>query len=162
MQIDFTKILLDFKSIPRKKRKKTFMEISGYPHYENVASNILKFYLDPSNEHGLKDLVLNSLLHLIDEDFQFDNDFEQIEVYREHKTIEENRLDLVILTDNYAIGIENKVKEIGLNAEFSRLPEAMEYRETLAILEKLNSQETPKTVDEIIAEEFPMSLTKNE
>lgn len=109
MQIDFTKILLDFKSIPRKKRKKTFMEISGYPHYENVASNILKFYLDPTNEHGLKDLVLNSLLHLIDEDFQFDIDFEQIEVYREHKTIKENRLDLVILTDNYAIGIENKI-----------------------------------------------------
>ncbi len=55
--------------------------------------------------------------------------------------------------------IENKVKEIGLDAEFSRLPEAMEYRETLAILEKLNSQVTPKTVDEIIAEEFPSSLT---
>lgn len=56
--------------------------------------------------------------------------------------------------------IENKVKEIGLDAEFSRLPEAMEYRETLAILEKLNSQVTPKTIDEIIAEEFPSSLTK--
>jgi hypothetical protein len=55
--------------------------------------------------------------------------------------------------------IENKVKEIGLDAEFSRLPEAMEYRETLAILEKLNSQVAPKTVDEIIAEEFPSSLT---
>jgi predicted nucleic acid-binding Zn-ribbon protein len=58
--------------------------------------------------------------------------------------------------------IENKVKEIGLDSEFSRLPEAMEYRETLAILEKLNSQVTPKTVDEIIAEEFPSSLTQNE
>jgi DNA repair exonuclease SbcCD ATPase subunit len=58
--------------------------------------------------------------------------------------------------------IENKVKEIGLDAEFSRLPEAMEYRETLAILEKLNSQVIPKTVDEIIAEEFPSSLTQNE
>jgi hypothetical protein len=56
--------------------------------------------------------------------------------------------------------IENKVKEIGLDAEFSRLPEAMEYRETLAILEKFNSQVTPKTVDELIAEEFPSSLTK--
>lgn len=56
--------------------------------------------------------------------------------------------------------IESKVKEIGLEAEFSRLPEAMEYRETLAILEKLNSQVSPKTVDEIIAEEFPSSLTK--
>jgi len=54
--------------------------------------------------------------------------------------------------------IENIVKEIGLDAEFSRLPEAVEYRETLAILEKLNSQVTPKTVDEIIAEEFPSSL----
>jgi chromosome segregation ATPase len=56
--------------------------------------------------------------------------------------------------------IELKVKEIGLEAEFSRLPEAMEYRETIAILEKLNSQVIPKTVDEIIAEEFPNSLTK--
>lgn len=58
--------------------------------------------------------------------------------------------------------IEKKVKEIGLDAEFSRLPEAMEYRETLAILEKLNSQVTSKTLDEIIAEEFPSSLTQNE
>lgn len=54
--------------------------------------------------------------------------------------------------------IENKVKEIGHDAEFSRLPEAMEYRETLAILEKLNSQIKHKTVDEIIAEEFPSIL----
>jgi hypothetical protein len=58
--------------------------------------------------------------------------------------------------------IENKVKDIGLDAEFSRLPEAMEYRETLAILEKLNSQVPPKTVEEIIAEEFPSSLTEYE
>lgn len=57
--------------------------------------------------------------------------------------------------------IEAKVKEIGLDADFSRLPEAMEYRETLAILEKLNSQVKPKTVDEIIAEEFPNSLLLN-
>lgn len=54
--------------------------------------------------------------------------------------------------------IEQKIKEIGIDAEFSRLPEAMEYRETLAILEKLNSQVVPKTVDEIIAEEFPGAL----
>lgn len=85
------------------------MEISGYPHYENVCSNVLQFYLDPKNEHGLKDLVLNSLLHLLDRDFKFDNDFEAIEVYREHKTIAENRLDLLILTENYSIGIENKI-----------------------------------------------------
>ncbi|TCN62736.1 PD-(D/E)XK nuclease superfamily protein [Acetobacteroides hydrogenigenes] len=85
------------------------MEICGYPHYENVCSNILQFYLNPNNDHGLRDLVLSSLLKLIDTDFKFDNDFEEIKVYREYKTIKDNRLDLLILTENYAVGIENKI-----------------------------------------------------
>ena len=55
--------------------------------------------------------------------------------------------------------IEQQIKDIGIEAEFSRLPEAMEYRETLAILDKLNSQVPIKTVEEIIAEEFPSTLT---
>jgi hypothetical protein len=55
--------------------------------------------------------------------------------------------------------IEQQVRQIGLNAEFSRLPEAMEYRETLAILDKLNSQTELKTVDQLIADAFPSSLT---
>lgn len=55
--------------------------------------------------------------------------------------------------------IEEQIKKIGIEAEFSRLPEAMEYRETLAILDKLNSQVPVKTVEEIIAEEFPSTLT---
>lgn len=55
--------------------------------------------------------------------------------------------------------IEKQIKEIGIEAEFSRVPEAMEYRETLAILDKLNSQVPIKTVEEIIAEEFPSTLT---
>ena len=55
--------------------------------------------------------------------------------------------------------IEQQIKVIGIEAEFSRLPEAMEYRETLAILDKLNSQVPIKTVEEIIAEEFPSTLT---
>jgi hypothetical protein len=54
--------------------------------------------------------------------------------------------------------IEQKTKEIGLEAEFSRLPEAMEYRETLAILAKLNSKEPSQSLEEIIAEEFPNNL----
>ena len=55
--------------------------------------------------------------------------------------------------------IEQQIKVIGIEAEFSRLPEAMEYRETLAILDKLYSQVPIKTVEEIIAEEFPSTLT---
>jgi hypothetical protein len=55
--------------------------------------------------------------------------------------------------------IEKKTKEIGLETEFTRLTEAMEYRETLAILEKLNSTVEHKTLDQRIADEFPSSLT---
>ena len=54
--------------------------------------------------------------------------------------------------------IESKIAELGFEAEFTILPEAMQYRETLAILEKLNSTQNAKTIEEIIAEEFPKAL----
>jgi len=57
--------------------------------------------------------------------------------------------------------IEKKVNEIGIAAEFTKLPEAMEYRETLAILQKLNSQIEQKTVEQLIEEEFPSTLKTN-
>jgi phage-related minor tail protein len=54
--------------------------------------------------------------------------------------------------------IEIKVKSLGLECEFIRVPEAMEYRETLAILAKANSSEPEKTIEELIESEFPTSL----
>ncbi|MCC9020418.1 DUF4041 domain-containing protein [Flavobacterium lipolyticum] len=54
--------------------------------------------------------------------------------------------------------IEQKIDELGFEAEFTILPEAMQYRETLALLEKMNSTEETKTIEEIIAEEYPNSL----
>ncbi len=82
--------------------------------------------------------------------------------YELHKAFAKNKVNMLNYRKeffNVTIDeIENKVKEIGLEAEFSRLPEAMEYRETLAIIDKLNSQIKQKTVDQIIAEEFPNSL----
>tara|TARA_B110000238_G_C16094156_1_gene425253 strand:- start:278 stop:1606 length:1329 start_codon:yes stop_codon:yes gene_type:complete len=54
--------------------------------------------------------------------------------------------------------IENQIKESGIETEFTKLPEAIEYRETLAILQKMNSTETEKTIDQEIEDEFPSSL----
>lgn len=56
--------------------------------------------------------------------------------------------------------IEQKIKELGVDVEFHKIPEAIEYRETIAILEKLKTQEKQKTIDEMIAEEFPSSFTR--
>ncbi|POY37137.1 hypothetical protein C3K47_08755 [Solitalea longa] len=46
----------------------------------------------------------------------------------------------------------------GLQTEFIMPPEAMEYRETVAILARMDTKEVT-TVEQIIAEEFPISLT---
>lgn len=54
--------------------------------------------------------------------------------------------------------IESKITELGFDAEFTILPEAMQYRETLALLEKMNSEEGIKTIEDIIADEYPNSL----
>ena len=54
--------------------------------------------------------------------------------------------------------IEQKAKEIGLSTEFIRIPEANEYKETMALLEKLNSNIESKTIEQMVAEEFPNSL----
>ncbi|WP_299156821.1 DUF4041 domain-containing protein [uncultured Tenacibaculum sp.] len=54
--------------------------------------------------------------------------------------------------------IETQIKETGIEAEFTKLPEAIEYRETLAILQKMNEPDTQKTVQQEIEEEFPSSL----
>ncbi len=57
-----TKLLDEFKKLPgRVERPRTFMEIAGYPHYENACSNILAFFMDPEEPHGLGTLVLDAL-----------------------------------------------------------------------------------------------------
>lgn len=55
-------LLVHFRRLPdRIERPPTFMEIAGYPHYENACSNILAFFMDPGESHRLENLVLNAL-----------------------------------------------------------------------------------------------------
>ncbi len=83
------------------------MEIAGYPHFENVCSNILSFYLQPSNEHGFGTLFLDVLATLIDTEIEIDG--QAVDIRREELTDNQNRIDLVIESDNYIVGIENKI-----------------------------------------------------
>ena len=47
-------------------RRKNIIDIAGYPNWENVNSNILEFYFNEEEEHGLGRLFLNSLLEVIE------------------------------------------------------------------------------------------------
>lgn len=86
----------------------TFMEIAGYPHLENVCSNILSFFLTTDECHRMGDLLLRSLLMAAGQ--QLDQIcFQDVVVKRENRTDQMKRIDLLIESDHFIIGIENKV-----------------------------------------------------
>ncbi len=95
----------EFKSTP-----KTFLEIAKQPHYENVISNIYAFFLDPSEEHGLEDLFINSLIKCLNEKKGsiWIEDFSEFEIHTEY-SIKGGRIDILLLSAESAIIIENKI-----------------------------------------------------
>ncbi len=104
----FENLLRKFRKLPSKrKRSRTFMEISGYPYFENVCSNILQFYFTPDEEHGFGHLLVDSMGKLLWPDFP--ESTAEIEVRREETTTSNKRIDLVIEGADYVIGIENKI-----------------------------------------------------
>lgn len=86
----------------------TFLEIAGYPHYENVCSNILSFYFDSRELHALEDLLIQSILNCVDFDFQGKN-IDTTSVAREFVTNEGKRIDIVVVCEDVVIAIENKI-----------------------------------------------------
>ncbi len=102
---DYLELIHEFESIPD--ISKSIFDITGYPHYENVSSNILAFYLNPNNEHGLGNLLYSSLMNLSSgNESQPDN----VQINREISTQKGGSLDIVIETDTQIIGIENKIQ----------------------------------------------------
>ena len=103
----YFKTLMAFKALPQEKRGRTIMEVSGYPHYENVASNILAFYFDFNAEHGLKHLLLLAFLRMVGiSDLPAPC---QMSVKLRQGTASGKQVDLIIDTELVTIGIENKI-----------------------------------------------------
>ena len=71
---EYSKLLQEFDLLPKSKISKGIFDITSRSYYENVISDILAFYFDPDNEHGLRDLMLRSLVNLTDSgDIRLDN-----------------------------------------------------------------------------------------
>jgi hypothetical protein len=105
-----TTLLDEFSKLPaRVERPPTFMEIAGYPHYENVCSNILAFFLDPDEPHGLGILVLNAFASAGDIAAAEEEVGGNVSVEREVITDAGNRIDILIESDTHAVIIENKI-----------------------------------------------------
>lgn len=83
---------------------RTFLEAAGYQNYEYVASNLLRFFFDPSEGHGLSGLFLNALLEPLGLEGV---SVERVE--REVRTSNGNFIDLVVYGDAHLVGVENKL-----------------------------------------------------
>lgn len=108
---------------------KTFFDVAGFPHYENLISNILAFFFDTNEEHKLKDLWIKSLFECYNKIAKTSlepGEFENIE--REHATEENKRLDLIILSSTAIIAIENKIYANANNPFDAYHKEILDYK----------------------------------
>ena len=108
---------------------KTFMEILKAHNREVQFANALAFFFRPKEKHGLKTLFIDALLNTnctklmagpLENDSKIvkftDNagedlvyNMHQVKVKVEEKTERKNRIDLVIESDTFVIGIEFKI-----------------------------------------------------
>ena len=105
-----TSLLDEFEGLSgRLSRPQTFMEIGGYPHYENVCSNFLAYFFDPEGPHGLGSLFLDALVGAVGIEGVEGGLGGNVSVEREVFTDAGNRIDLLIKSDSHAVLIENKI-----------------------------------------------------
>ena len=80
--------------------------IAGFPRRETVSSNVLAYFFDPAEDHGLKDMMLKALLRTIHKE---DMDVSDVSVATEASTDKNNRIDILLDLPELSIAIENKV-----------------------------------------------------
>jgi len=107
---EFGRIIDEFDLLPKVNKESTFLEICKYPYnrFEEICSRILCFYFAPLNEHGLGDLLLRSLMEAlkISNKLEYVND--DIVVISEDNA-DGKKVDILIYSDKFVIGIENKI-----------------------------------------------------
>lgn len=123
----------------------TFLEIAGYPNYENVISNLYQFFLE-EEKHGLGRIFLEALVNLLpDEDLSL----QEYAVEREVFTNGGGRIDLVIKesssnsNEQKVILIENKIYHT-LNNDLEDYLDTFSLSNKIGIVLALEKQEVPE------------------
>lgn len=107
--VELERLIEDFYSLKiREKSGLTFLEIARCPHIENVWSNILAFYLNPNNEHNTYELLLKTVFETAGKKINI-SDLKNIYVQTEYPTKSGNRIDIIVFSHDFILGIENKV-----------------------------------------------------
>jgi len=103
---NWDRLLQEFNSLPKLNISKSFLDVARISHLEVPCSNILAFYFDPNEEHGLGSLFIDTLGEIIGTDAV---ESENFIINREVYTHNGKFIDITIETDQLLIGIENKI-----------------------------------------------------
>ena len=89
-----------------------YFDVTGFPHYENVVSNVLCFFFDTKEEHGFEDLWIKSLIEAFNDKTPVLCNLENTstaDIKREYSNGSEKRIDLLVDCGDEVIIIENKI-----------------------------------------------------
>jgi len=162
--LKYYELLENIKEFIKPKKEKTVFSIGGRGHYENPISDVLAFFLDPNEEHKFDTLVLSSFLKALKKDLGNieKNSIELIE--REVVTRSGNRIDLVIVSENWVMIIENKIYHTLLNPlddyESYVAYKYPDKKRILAILSVSELSNTPLKWDNILYQDLISEIKK--
>lgn len=105
----YDNLLLKAQKIKSPEREPTFFDFAIRKHHENPTTELLSFFLDPNQAHGLKDTFYQGLIKAIQEEI-LQQDFGYFQdLAIEHVTDDHKRIDLWVETETTLIVIEAKV-----------------------------------------------------
>ncbi|WP_456401434.1 PDDEXK-like family protein [Persephonella sp.] len=141
----FTKASIEYKAYKKIKKEIDRYLSTGFNLIdiiqpdENKISDLIKILLESDGIHGQGTLFLEILVKKIQEfkDKDIIIDFSKVEIEREKTTDNNRRIDLLIKSDNFVIGIENKPwageQENQVEDYFNYLRELSESKDFLLI-----------------------------
>lgn len=115
---EYEAILSEMRRIITPPREKTIFSVGGRGYYENPASDILAFFMDPTAEHGLGLLFLSAFLDCMHQENRPSLDGivnEAVKLGREVVTEDDKRIDFLITTPDWCLVIENKIRHDQVN-----------------------------------------------
>ena len=109
----FVSKLKDVNFVIEEEQEPNFFVVAGFPHYENVVSNVLRYFFETNKEHNFGDMWLKSLLLAYNkktkETLKDINGYNTSNIEREYSNGDDKRIDLLIDCDSLIIVIENKL-----------------------------------------------------
>ncbi|MFA1771653.1 PD-(D/E)XK nuclease family protein [Rufibacter glacialis] len=105
---EYEKLIKEFYSLPKVVPQPTYLELCQYPYrrLKEICSRMLSFFLQPTAEHGMDELFIQSLAQTLQEDLEYRTGNLRVIV---EDNAEGKRIDLVVAGENFVIGIENKI-----------------------------------------------------